>query len=154
MPGGTIGSSDHAATDARSKDGLHVFLRVDTPFCPPGGSVRQLPPWNPFDGLLSNLQAAFQRAPLHALLVCRSYITYEGAMSSFPQWIAAVARAFSQWIESWMVQDYPAFRERSRMVSAQSWATVRGTIVRSPDSGSEPWLQVFKDHRAVGSIMG
>ena len=53
-----------------------------------------------------------------------------------------------------MVQDYRAFRERSRMVSAQSWATVRGTMVRSLDGGSGPWLQVFTDHPAVGNIMG
>ena len=55
------------------------------------------------------------------LLVSRSYITYEEAMTSFAHWMGAVAQAFSQWIESWMIQDYPAFRERSRMVSAQSW---------------------------------
>ena len=79
---------------------VYVFLRGDTPFCPPAGRVRQLPPWNPYDGLLGNLHAAFQRAPLHALLVSRSYITYKEAMSSFPQWMAAVAQAFSQWIES------------------------------------------------------
>ena len=53
-----------------------------------------------------------------------------------------------------MVQDYPAFWERSRMVSAQSWATVRGTMVRGPNGESEPWLQVFADHPAVGNIMG
>ena len=41
-------------------------------------------------------------------------------MSSFPQWMAAVAQGFSQWIESWIVQDYPAFGERSRTVSAHS----------------------------------
>ena len=75
-------------------------------------------------------------------------------MSSFPQWMAVVAQAFSQWIESWMVQDYPAFRERPRMVSAQSWATLRGTMVLSPDGRCDPWLQVFTDHPAAGSIMG
>ena len=53
-----------------------------------------------------------------------------------------------------MARDYPAFRERSRMVSAQSWATVRGTMVRGPDGQSDPWLQVFADHPAVGNIMG
>ena len=133
---------------------MYAFLRGDTPFCPPAGRVRQLPPWNPFHGLPGNPPAAFQRAPLHALLVSRSYITYEEAMSSFPHWMAAVAQAFSQWIESWMIQDYPAFRERSRMVSAQSWATVRGTMVRSLDGRSEPLLHLFADHPAVGSIMG
>ena len=75
-------------------------------------------------------------------------------MSSFPHWMAAVAQAFSQWMDSWVVQDYPALRERSRMVSAQSRATVRGSMVRSPDGRSEPWLQVFTSHLAVGSIMG
>ena len=112
---------------------VYAFLRGDTPFCPAAGRVQQQPPCNPFDGLTGNLQATFQRAPLNALLVSRSYITYEEAMSSFPHWMAAVAQAFSQWIESWMVRDYPAFRERSRMVSAQSWATVRGTMVRGPN---------------------
>ena len=75
-------------------------------------------------------------------------------MSSFPHWMAAVAQAFSQWIKPSMVQDYPAFRERSRMVSAQSRATIRGTMVRGTDRQSDPWLQVFADHPAVGNIMG
>ena len=55
----------------------YAFLRGDTPFCPPPGRVRQLPPWNPFDGPPDNLQATLQRAPLHALLVSRSYITHD-----------------------------------------------------------------------------
>ena len=63
---------------------VYAFLRGDTPFCPPAGRVRQLLPWNPYGGLPGNLQAAFQRAPLHALLVSKSYITYEEAISSFP----------------------------------------------------------------------
>ena len=92
---------------------VYAFLRGDTPFCPPAGRVQGQPPWNPFDGLPDNLQATFQRAPLHALLVSRSHITYEEPMSSFPNWMAAVAQAFSQWIESSMTHDYPAFRERS-----------------------------------------
>ena len=119
---------------------VYAFLRGDTPFCTPAGRVQQPPPWNPFDGLPGNLQATVQRAPLHALLVSKSYITYEEAMSSFPHWMAAMAQALSQWIESWMVWDYRAFWERSRMVSAQSWATVRGTVVRGLDGQSEPWL--------------
>ena len=133
---------------------MYAFLRGDTPFCPPAGRVRRHPPWNPFDGLPNDLQATFQRAPLHALLVPRSYIAHEEAMSLFPHWMAAVAQAFSQWIGSWMTRDYPAFREWSRVVSAQSWAMVRGTIVRGPDGQSDPWLQVYADHPAVGNIMG
>ena len=65
-----------------------------------------------------------------------------------------MAQAFSQSIESWVAPDYPAFRERSRIVSAQSWATVRGRIVRGPDGQSDSWLQVFTDHLAVENIMG
>ena len=53
-----------------------------------------------------------------------------------------------------MVQDYPAFRERSRMVFAQPWVTVRGTVVRSPGGRSETWLHLFTDHPVVGSITG
>ena len=34
----------------------------------------------------------------------------------------------------------PCFREWSRVVSAQSWAMVRGTMVRGPDGQSDPWL--------------
>ena len=79
---------------------VYAFLRGDNPFGPPAGRVQQQPPWNPFDGLPGNPQATFQRVPLHALLVSRSYITYEEAMSSFPHWVAAVAQAFSGWIES------------------------------------------------------
>ena len=40
------------------------------------------------------------------------------------------------------------------MVSAQSWALVRGTMVRSPDGQSDPWLQVYANHPAVGNVMG
>ena len=68
--------------------------------------------------------------------------------------MAAVAQAFSQWIGSWMARDYPAFWEWSRVVSAQSWAMVRGTMMRGPDGQSDPWLQVYADHPAVGNIMG
>ena len=132
----------------------YAFLRGDTPFCPPARRVQRHPLWNLFDGLPDNLQATFQRAPLHALLVPRLYIAHEEAMSWFPHWMAAVAQAFSQWIEFLMTRDYPAFRERSRMVSAQSWATVRGTMVRGPDGQSDPWLRVFADHPVVGNIMG
>ena len=133
---------------------VYAFLQGDTPFCPPAGRIRQMPPRNPYDGLPGNLQATFQRATLHALLVSRSFITYDEAMSTFPQWMAAAAQAFSQWIESWVAQDYPTFWERSRMVSAQSCATIRGTMVRDSDGQGEPWLQVFANHPAVGNIMG
>ena len=75
-------------------------------------------------------------------------------MSSFPQWMAAVAHALGQCIKSWMAQDYPAFRERCRMVLAQSWATIRGTMVRGSGGQRDPWLQVFASHPAVGNITG
>ena len=91
---------DHAAADARSKEGSYAFLRGDTPFCQPAGRVRRHPPWNLIDGLPNDLQTTFQRAPLHALLVPRSCIAHEVAMSSFPHWMAAVAQAFSQWVGS------------------------------------------------------
>ena len=97
---------------------MYTFLRGDTFFCPSAGWVGQHPPWNLFYGLPNDLQATFQQAPLPALLVPRSYIAQEEAMSSFPHWMAVVAQAFSQWIGSWMAQDYPAFREWSRVVSA------------------------------------
>ena len=63
---------------------VYAFLRGDTPFCPPAGRIQRRPPWNPFAGLPSDLPATFQRAPLHALLVPRSYIAHEEAMSLFP----------------------------------------------------------------------
>ena len=75
-------------------------------------------------------------------------------MSLFPHWMAAVAQAFSQWIGSWMARDFPAFREWSRVVSAQSWAMVSGTLVRGLDGQSDPSLQVYADHPAVGNVMG
>ena len=53
---------------------MYAFPRGDTPFCPPAGRVWRHPPWNPFDGLPNYMRATFQRAPLHALLVPRSYI--------------------------------------------------------------------------------
>ena len=84
---------------------VYAFLRGDTPFCPPAGRVRRHPPWNPFDGLPNDLQATFQGAPLHALLVPESYIAHEEAMSSFPHRMAAVAQAFSQWIGSRVTRD-------------------------------------------------
>ena len=97
---------------------VYAFLRGDTPFCPPAGRVQRRPPWNPFDGLPSDVQATFQRAPLHALLVPTSYITHEEAMSLFPDWMAAVAQAFSQLVGSWMARDFPAFTDWFRVVSA------------------------------------
>ena len=133
---------------------VYAFLRGDTPFCPPAGRIQRRPPWNPFAGLPGDLRATFQRAPLHALLVPRSCIAHEEAMSLFPHWMAAVAQAFSQWIGSWVARDITAFREWSRVVSAQSWALVRGTMVRSPDGQSDPWLQVYANHPAVGNVMG
>ena len=133
---------------------MYAFLRGDTPFCPPARRIQRRPPWNPFDGLPSDLQTTFQRAPLHALLVPRSYIAHEEAMSLFPHWMAAVAQAFSQWTGSWMARDFPAIREWSSVVSAQSWAMRRGTMVRGLDGQSDPWLQVYADHPAVGNVMG
>ena len=133
---------------------VYAFLRGYTPSCPPAGRIQQRPPWNPFAGLPGDLRAAFQRAPLHALLVPRSCIAQEEAMSLFPHCMAAVAQDFSQWIGSWLAQDIATFREWSRVVSAQSWAQVRGTMVRSPDGKSDPWLQVYANHPAVGNVMG
>ena len=129
---------------------VYAFLRGDTPFCPPAGRIQQRPPWNPFAGLPGDLRATFQRAPLHALLVPRSCIAHEEAMSLFPHWMPAVAQAFNLWIGSWVARDITTFREWSRVVSAQSWALVRGTKVRSPDGQSDPWLQVYANHPAVG----
>ena len=111
----------------------YAFLRGDTPFCPPAARVRQLQPWNLYDGLPGNLQTTFQRAPLHAVLLSRSYLMQDEARSRFLQWIAAAAQACSQRIKSCMSQDYPTFREGSRMVSALSWATLSGTMVRDSD---------------------
>ena len=61
----------------------YSVLHGDTPFCPPASRDRRLPPCNHFDGLPGDLQPAFQQAPLHALLVSRSYITFDEAMSMF-----------------------------------------------------------------------
>ena len=74
-------------------------------------------------------------------------------MSTFPLWIAAAAQAFSQWIKSWIAQDFPTFRARSREVSAQFWATIRGTMVRDFNGHDEPWLKVLVGHLVAGSIM-
>ena len=63
---------------------VYAFLRADTPFCPPAGRIQQRPPWNPFAGLPGDLLATFQRALLHTLLVPRSCIAQEEAMSLFP----------------------------------------------------------------------
>ena len=52
--------------------------------------------------LPGNLHVTFQRAPLHTLLVSKSYITHNQAMSTFPQWMTAVAQTFGQWIQSWL----------------------------------------------------
>ena len=133
---------------------VYAFLRGDTPFRPPAGRILQRPPRNPFAGLPGDLRATFQRAPLHALLVSRSYIEHEEAMSLFPHWMAAVAQAFDLWKGSWVARDITTFREWSRVVSAQSWAQVRGTEVRSPDGRSDPWLQVYADHPGLGNVMG
>ena len=130
----------------------YSFLRGGTPFSPPASRVQQLPLWRPFDGLPGDLQAAFQRAPLHALLVSRSCIMYDKVMSTFPQWMATAAQAFSPWLESWVARDFAVLCARSRQVSAQSWATVRGTMVRDSDDCDEPWLKVFVGLLAAASV--
>ena len=84
----------------------------------------------------------------------RSCIAHEEAMSLVPHWMVAVAQALSQWIGSWVARNITAFREWSRVVSAQSWALVRGTMVSRPDGQSDPWLQVYANHAAGGNIMG
>ena len=86
--------------------------------------------------------------------MARSCIAHEEAMSLFPHWMAAVAQAFNLWISSMVARDITTFREWSGVVSAQSWALVRGTNVRSPGGQSDPWLQVYANHLAVGNVMG
>ena len=39
-------------------------------------------------------------------------------------------------------------------MSAQSGATIRGTMVRNSDGHNKPWLKVFVGLTAVGSVMG
>ena len=53
-----------------------------------------------------------------------------------------------------MTRDYGAFRARSREVSTQSWATIRGTMVRDSDGHNEPWIKVYVGLPAVGCVMG
>ena len=67
--------------------------------------------------------------------------------------MAAAAQTFSPWIESSVAQGFRTFRARSREVSAQSWAIIRGTMVRDSHGHNEPWRKVFVGHLAVGSIM-
>ena len=52
-----------------------------------------------------------------------------------------------------MTRDFASFRARSREVSAQSWATIRGTMVRDSDGHYEPWLKVFVGLGGVGNVM-
>ena len=73
-------------------------------------------------------------------------------MSTFPQWMATAAQAFSAWIESWVAQYFATFRARFREVSVQSCATIRGAMVRNPEGHNQPWLKVFVARPAVGSI--
>ena len=42
------------------------------------------------------------------------------------------------------------FRVRSKDVSAQSWATVRGTMARDLDGNETPCLKIYVSHSAVG----
>ena len=132
---------------------MYAFLRGNTPFFRPARRVRQLPPWNPLNGLPGSPHVAFQRAPLHALPVSWSYIMHNEAISTFHRWMAA-APAFGHWCQLWVAKAFPPFRARSRRVSAQSCATICGTMVRDSDAHDKPWLKVFVGHPAVGNIMG
>ena len=155
MPAGTIGSPRSGSCRCKIEGGRYTrSCEVTHPSARRQGGCNGVRRANPFAGLPGDLRATFQRAPLHALLVPRSCIAHEEAMSLFPHWMAAVAQAFSQWIGSWVARDITAFREWSRVVSAQSWALLRGTMVRSPDGQSDPWLQVYANHPAVGNVMG
>ena len=129
----------------------YVFLCGDTPFCPPAGGAASVEPFGQPPG---RSPTAFQRAPLHALLVSRLYVTHGEAMSTFPHWMAAAVQAFSAWLEYWVAQDFATFRARPREVSTPLWTTIRGTMVRNSDGHDEPWLKVFVGHPAVGSVMG
>ena len=113
-----------------------------------------MPLWTPSDGLRGGLEAAFQQAPLHAILVSRLYVRHNEAMSMFSQCMAAAAQGFSKYIESWVALYFATFRVPSREVSAHSWATICGTMVSNPDGHDEQWLKVFVGHLAVGRIMG
>ena len=75
-----------------------------------------------------------------------------GAHAARP--VLVTPAAFSQWIGSRVARDITAFNEWSRVVSAQSWALVRGTMVRSPDSQNDPSLEVYANHPAFGNVMG
>ena len=46
--------------------------------------------------LLMASRAAFERAPLHVLLLSTSHIMRNEAMYTFPQWMSAAAHALSQ----------------------------------------------------------
>ena len=48
----------------------------------------------------------------------------------------------------------PHIRDGSRAVTAQSWDTIHGAMVRDSAADDEPWFKVFVGHGAVGSIMG
>ena len=53
-----------------------------------------------------------------------------------------------------MTRDYAAFCAQWREVSAQSWFTARGTMVRDSHCHDEPWLKVFVGLSDVHSVMG
>ena len=154
MPAGTIGSPRSCSCQCKIEGGLYTrSCEVTHPSARrQGGSSSAAV--EPVCRPPGDLRATFQRTLLHALLVPRSCIAQEEAMSLFPHWMAAVAQAFGQWISFWVARDIRTIREWSRVVSAQSWAQVRGIMVRSPDGKSDPWLQVYANHPAVGNVMG
>ena len=75
-------------------------------------------------------------------------------MSTFPQWLAAVAQAFGAWVEAWMAENLAAFRAPFREVSTHSRATMYGTMVCDSEGRNEPCLILFVGVLAVGSVMG
>ena len=95
-----------------------------------------------------------RRAPLHAMLVSRATITHDEAMRLFPGWLTAVSAVHDSLLRSWESRNFADLRAGARVVSAQTWGTLRGTRVKSQGGAAVPWLEAFVTCPALASILG
>ena len=133
--------------------------RVDALFCAPICRTGQLPPRKPLDGLPADRHVAFQCVPWRTFGIT--------VIDCVPRSHAPVPQVDGRYIVGLRcmlgVLDIPApsvharsfghpglFRVRSKDVSAQSWATVRGTMARDLDGNETPCLKIYVSHSAVG----
>ena len=86
--------------------------------------------------------------------VTRRPCSSDEAMRLFPGWLTAISTVHDSLIRSWESRNFADLRAGARVASAQSWATLRGTRVKSQGGTAVPRLEAFVTCPALASILG